>query len=46
MRRVMIGGALAAAVASAAAAGTYALLVRGALTIDIGVGRRKRPLGP
>jgi hypothetical protein len=30
----------------AAAAGGYALLVRGALTLDLGVGRRVRPLGP
>ena len=31
-----------------AAAGTtgYALLVRGALTLDLGIGRRLRPLGP
>ena len=29
-----------------AAAGVYALLVRGALTLDLGVGRRVRPLGP
>ena len=27
-------------------AGGYALLVRGALTLDLGVGRRIRPLGP
>ena len=27
-------------------AGAYALLVRGALTLDLGVGRRIRPLGP
>lgn len=27
-------------------AGLYALLVRGALTLDLGVGRRLRPLGP
>ena len=30
----------------AAAAGGYALVVRGALTLDLGVGRRVRPLGP
>ena len=30
----------------AGAAGGYALLVRGALTLDLGVGRRVRPLGP
>ena len=29
-----------------AGAGAYALLVRGALTLDLGVGRRIRPLGP
>jgi len=28
------------------AGGGYALLVRGALTLDLGVGRRTRPLGP
>jgi hypothetical protein len=28
------------------AAGLYALVVRGALTLDLGVGRRVRPLGP
>lgn len=27
-------------------AGLYALIVRGALTLDLGVGRRLRPLGP
>ena len=30
----------------AAAAGGYGLLVRGALTLDVNVGRRVRPLGP
>jgi uncharacterized protein YndB with AHSA1/START domain len=30
----------------AAGAGGYTLLVRGALTLDLGVGRRVRPLGP
>jgi hypothetical protein len=30
----------------AAVAGGYVLVVRGALTIDLGVGRRVRPLGP
>jgi hypothetical protein len=30
----------------AAGAGGYALLVRGALTLDLGIGRRIRPLGP
>ncbi len=31
---------------STAAAGGYVLLVRGDLTLDVGVGRRVRPLGP
>lgn len=30
----------------AAAAGGYVLVVRGALTLDLGIGRRVRPLGP
>ncbi len=30
----------------AAAAGGYVLVVRGAITIDLGIGRRVRPLGP
>jgi uncharacterized protein YndB with AHSA1/START domain len=30
----------------AAAGGAYVLVVRGALTLDLGVGRRVRPLGP
>ncbi len=30
----------------AGAAGIYALVVRGALTLDLGIGRRVRPLGP
>jgi hypothetical protein len=30
----------------AAAAGGYMLVVRGALTLDLGIGRRVRPLGP
>jgi uncharacterized protein YndB with AHSA1/START domain len=30
----------------AAGAGGYALLVRGGLTLDLGIGRRIRPLGP
>ena len=29
-----------------AAGGAYALVVRGALTLDLGIGRRLRPLGP
>jgi hypothetical protein len=28
------------------AVGGYRLLVRGALTVDLGIGRRVRPLGP
>ena len=32
--------------ALAAAAGGYALVVSGALTLDVGAGRRTRPLGP
>jgi Polyketide cyclase / dehydrase and lipid transport len=35
-----------AAVAAAGAAKVYALTVRGALTLDTGIGRRTRPLGP
>ena len=31
---------------AAGIAGGYALLVRGSLTIDLGIGRRLRPLGP
>jgi hypothetical protein len=27
-------------------AGIYVLVVRGALTLDLGIGRRTRPLGP
>ena len=42
MRRQVIS---AAAVAGGVATG-YALLVSGALTVDLGVGRRVRPLGP
>ena len=37
---------MAAATTAAAAAGIYGLLVRGALTLDLGIGRRVRPLGP
>jgi uncharacterized protein YndB with AHSA1/START domain len=33
-------------IVAAAGAGGYALLARGALTLDLGVGRRVRPLGP
>jgi hypothetical protein len=40
-------GPLAAAAALALAArATYRLLARGALTLDLGLGRRKQPLGP
>lgn len=35
-----------AAFVAALTAGGYVLLVRGALTLDLGVGRRVRPLGP
>jgi hypothetical protein len=46
-RRRAIGGiATAAAGASAAAGAAYVLVVRGALTVDLGVGRRTRVLGP
>ena len=38
MRRVILGGGLAA--------GLYALVVRGDLTLDVGAGRRVRALGP
>ena len=41
MRRLLAGGGLLAAVG-----GVYSLVVRGALTIDLGLGRRNRPLGP
>ncbi len=34
------------AVAGLAAGGVYALVARGSLTLDLGVGRRMRPLGP
>lgn len=34
------------AAVAAACGGVYALVVRGALTLDLGVGRRVRPLGP
>jgi hypothetical protein len=39
--RLLTAGAVAGAVG-----GLYALLVRGALTLDLGVGRSVRPLGP
>lgn len=41
MRRTLTAGGVVGALA-----GVYSLLVRGALTIDLGVGRRIRPLGP
>lgn len=41
MRRLLLIAPLAGL-----ATGGYALLVRGALTLDLGVGRRTRPLGP
>jgi hypothetical protein len=37
---------IAAPLAALAAVGGYLLVVRGALTLDLGVGRRMRPLGP
>src|SRR5213592_1523212 len=39
-RALAIGGAVAGAATG------YALAVRGALTVDLGLGRRLRPLGP
>ncbi len=36
----------ASAAVLGAVAGGYALVVRGALTLDLGIGRRVRPLGP
>lgn len=44
MTRPAAVGAIAALVG--AGAGLWALVVRGALTLDLGVGRRLRPLGP
>jgi hypothetical protein len=38
MRRLLAAGGLLG--------GVYALVVRGALTVDLGIGRRTRPLGP
>ncbi len=40
------GRVLTAATLSAVAGGTVALLARGALTVDLGIGRTVRPLGP
>lgn len=42
----MIGRLLLAGLLAAAARGGYALLLRGGLTPDLGVGRTVRPLGP
>ncbi len=39
-------GRLAAAALGGLGLGLYALLVRGSLTIDVGIGRTVRPLGP
>jgi hypothetical protein len=44
--RVTGKGRLALAASAGMAVGTYALLVRGSLTLDIGIGRRERLLGP
>jgi hypothetical protein len=41
MRAFLAGGGVAGVLA-----GVYSLVVRGALTLDLGVGRRTRPLGP
>jgi hypothetical protein len=47
IKRRAIGGAAAAVAGATAAAGAaYVLIVRGALTLDLGVGRRTRALGP
>jgi hypothetical protein len=42
----MTGRLLAAGAAASAVGGLYALLARGALTLDLGIGRAVRPLGP
>lgn len=43
----MTGRRLASALAvGASAAGLYRLLVQGAVTVDLGIGRSRRPLGP
>jgi hypothetical protein len=42
----MIGRLAAIGAAAAAARRAYALVVRGAMTLDLGVGRTLRPLGP
>ncbi|MBA3720530.1 MAG: SRPBCC family protein, partial [Nocardioidaceae bacterium] len=44
MNRVL--AAASAAGLAGAAVGTYVGLVTGRLTVDLGVGRRVRPLGP
>ena len=44
---MVIGKAyIALAALGGISAGLYALLVRGSLTVDVGIGRRMRPLGP
>jgi hypothetical protein len=43
---VTLRGRLAAAAIGGLSLGVYALLVRGSLTIDLGIGRTVRPLGP
>jgi hypothetical protein len=45
MNRLLVATGCAA-VASAAAIGAYVGLVTGRLTLDLGIGRRTRPLGP
>jgi hypothetical protein len=42
----VIRGLLSAGLLAAAARGVYVLLVRGELTLDLGIGRTLRPLGP
>lgn len=47
LTRRIVGGLPVALTASAGGVGLgYALLVRGSLTVDLGIGRRVRPLGP
>ena len=45
MNRVLVAISCAA-LAGTAATGAYAGLVTGRLTLDLGIGRRTRPLGP
>lgn len=45
-RRHARRAAVAVAAATGAVGGAYCLVVRGSLTLDVGVGRRTRPLGP